>query len=117
MPHRGDVFAPGMIIMWSGLLSDVPRGWSVCDGSNGTPDLRNRFVRGASSVGGIGGSQSHVHCHGGCTAFEGGCPVYVEFGCTYPVPFYGHSHGASPITETFEDNLPPYYDLIFIRKD
>jgi len=37
----------GGIIMWSGLIASIPTGWSLCDGSNGTPDLRNRFVVGA----------------------------------------------------------------------
>lgn len=39
----------GGIIMWSGTISNVPSGWSLCNGSNGTPDLRNKFVVGAHS--------------------------------------------------------------------
>ena len=38
-----------MILLWSGAADAVPSGWSLCDGQNGTPDLRNRFVVGASS--------------------------------------------------------------------
>jgi len=34
------------IIMWSGLLSEIPPGWALCDGTNGTPNLRNRFIYG-----------------------------------------------------------------------
>jgi hypothetical protein len=30
---------PGGIIMWSGAIDDIPVGWALCDGSNGTPDL------------------------------------------------------------------------------
>jgi hypothetical protein len=37
----------GGIIMWSGSLSAIPTGWALCDGSNGTPDLRERFIVGA----------------------------------------------------------------------
>ena len=37
----------GAILMWSGKIADVPLGWALCDGANGTPDLRNRFVIGA----------------------------------------------------------------------
>jgi len=37
----------GGIIMWSGLIASIPTGWALCDGTNGTPDLRNRFVVGA----------------------------------------------------------------------
>jgi len=35
---------PGMIIMWFGLLEDLPITWAVCDGLNGTPDLSGLFV-------------------------------------------------------------------------
>lgn len=41
--------APGTVVAWHGALSDIPDGWALCDGNNGTEDLRNRFVRGASS--------------------------------------------------------------------
>ena len=48
----------GGIIMWSG--SSVPAGWALCNGSNGTPDLRNRFIMGGelSSRGQTGGTNS-----------------------------------------------------------
>lgn len=38
---------PGSIIPWFGRLRDLPEGWHVCDGTNGTPDLRDRFIVGA----------------------------------------------------------------------
>lgn len=38
----------GGIIMWSGSIATIPTGWFLCNGSNGTPDLRNRFIVGAS---------------------------------------------------------------------
>ena len=44
-------FPLGGIIMWSGAISAIPTGWSLCNGSNGTPDLRNKFVLGAWSDG------------------------------------------------------------------
>lgn len=37
----------GCIVLWSGAVSAVPSGWRLCDGTNGTPDLRDRFVVGA----------------------------------------------------------------------
>ena len=43
----------GAIIMWSGLEEEIPATWVLCDGNNGTPDLRNRFIIGAGG-GGIG---------------------------------------------------------------
>lgn len=37
----------GGIIMWSGTIANIPSGWALCDGTNGTPDLREKFVIGA----------------------------------------------------------------------
>lgn len=51
----------GVILLWSGSVASIPGGWALCNGSNGTPDLRNRFVVGAGStysVGNTGGADS-----------------------------------------------------------
>ncbi|MGY3187278.1 hypothetical protein [Lysinibacillus sp. TE18511] len=72
----------GIIVMWSGSISDIPKGWVLCDGTNGTPDLRDRFVMGAVSdleIGEMGGSNSIVlsvsqlppHSHDGLTNDDG----------------------------------------------
>lgn len=39
----------GLIAMWSGTIATIPSDWHLCDGTNGTPDLRDRFVIGAST--------------------------------------------------------------------
>lgn len=68
----------GGIIMWSGAVVDIPAGWYLCNGSNGTPDLRGMFVIGAGgsyAVGASGGEATHTltvaempsHNHGGAT--------------------------------------------------
>jgi hypothetical protein len=74
----------GLISMWSGSLASIPVGWLLCDGTNGTPDLRNRFIVGQGSTyplgstGGntttsAGGSHTHTteaagaHSHSGTT--------------------------------------------------
>jgi len=62
-------FVSGMIMLWSGSSASIPSGWVICDGTNSTPDLRNKFVVGAGStyaVGATGGSAdaivvSHTH--------------------------------------------------------
>jgi len=67
----GGVIPPGGIIMWSGSEVNIPAGWLLCNGSNGTPDLRNRFVVGAGTgssyaVGATGGSADAIvvaHSH------------------------------------------------------
>ena len=54
-------FVTGMIILWYGDTSNVPTGFVLCDGSNSTPDLRDRFVIGAGnnfSAGSTGGNNS-----------------------------------------------------------
>lgn len=39
-----------MIMIWSGAIVDIPAGWALCDGNNGTPDLRNKIVIGAGDT-------------------------------------------------------------------
>lgn len=51
---KGGVTPPGGIIMWSGAINAIPEGWALCNGSNGTPDLRNKFVVGAGGSYGVG---------------------------------------------------------------
>jgi hypothetical protein len=38
----------GLIVKWSGLWDKIPDGWLLCDGTNGTPDLTNKFILGAT---------------------------------------------------------------------
>ncbi len=65
----GTAIPSGVIVIWSGASSAIPAGWYLCNGSNGTPDLRDRFVVGVGttySVGNTGGSKdavlvSHTH--------------------------------------------------------
>ncbi len=54
-------FPTGGIVMWSGSSTNIPSGWTLCNGLNGTPDLRDRFIVGAGSnyaVGSTGGTNS-----------------------------------------------------------
>lgn len=58
----GKGIAPvGSIVMWSGSIASIPSGWVLCDGNNGTPNLKGRFVVGAGnnySVNTTGGANS-----------------------------------------------------------
>jgi microcystin-dependent protein len=39
-----------IIVAWSGAINEIPSGWVLCNGSNDTPDLRNRFIIGAEDI-------------------------------------------------------------------
>lgn len=76
------IILKGMIIMWSGAINAIPAGWALCDGKNGTPDLRNRFIAGAGDKykpGEAGGmdtvtlnvKQIPAHDHDGDTQING----------------------------------------------
>ena len=59
----GGNVAVGTIALWSGSVSNIPAGWQLCDGTNGSPDLRDKFVIGAGNsynVGVTGGSKDAV---------------------------------------------------------
>ena len=63
VPSGGATLPAGVIVMWSGTLASVPSGWALCDGANGTPDLRDRFIKGwqnGVNPGGTGGSTSYT---------------------------------------------------------
>jgi len=81
----GEAVPAGVIVMWSG--TDVPDGWALCDGEDGTPDLRDRFVVGsgtAHETGDIGsgtstlsvGTSRYADLHG-CTSFSSSCTTIV----------------------------------------
>lgn len=87
------------IIMWHGAIADIPTGWFLCDGSNSTPDLRNRFVVGAGSdyaVDATGGSDS-------VTLTTANLPAHTHSsgtlgGTTNTTGAHSHTHGrAGPV--------------------
>jgi hypothetical protein len=67
-----DLLLPiGVILLWSGSIATIPPGWQLCDGTNGTPNLRDRFIVGAGTtyaVGATGGAAqiniAHTHTDG-----------------------------------------------------
>jgi len=69
IPTSSSTVPSGMILLWSGSIGSIPAGYYLCNGSNGTPDLRNRFLVGAGdsyAVNATGGSAdaivvSHTH--------------------------------------------------------
>ena len=74
-----DIIPTGVITLWYGNIGSIPSGWLLCNGSNGTPDLRDRFVVGAGNsyaVSQIGGTAeaivvSHTHTASSTSSFSG----------------------------------------------
>jgi microcystin-dependent protein len=112
----------GGIIMWSGSATAIPSGWTLCNGANGAPDLRNRFILGAGStyaVGAVGGEEthkltidempSHSHSHLTGEACYGGYSSAGSSNAGY-VPSTSVGGGQA------HNNMPPYYALCFIMK-
>jgi microcystin-dependent protein len=128
-----DSLPRGVIAMWSGTIATIPQGWALCDGTNGTPDLRDKFaVGGRQDSAGIvqtnvsgallqtGGEAKHTltiaempsHSHayvdsyGGPTSGGGSEGNYSRLATGT-----GYSGGGAA-----HNNLPPYYALAFIMK-
>lgn len=108
-------FKKGMIILWYGSVVSIPAGWRLCDGTESTPDLRDRFVVGAGTTydpDDSGGSVDHTHAATQATHTHipalGGPFVY---GAGY---YFGFATPA--ITVPTVNHLPPYYSLCYIMK-
>lgn len=120
---------PGVIVMWSGAVSEIPNGWVLCDGDNGTPCLLDRFVVGAGStynVGDTGGEATHkltvlelprhVHSLNMIDKEDTLAPVKNILGTK------GNSYGSNNAMTGVQgdnnphNNMPPYYALCYIMK-
>lgn len=93
-------FPPGGIVAWSGALGNIPSGWLLCDGNNGTPNLIDRFLQGITTSttepGTTGGAHSITIGTSGLYA-DGQSFVQVTKGATF-------------------NNRPKYYEVAWIMK-
>lgn len=108
---------PQAIVMFQGLSSEIPTGWVLCNGANGTPDLRNRFLIGAGGgfpVDNTGGNASHVHNFTG----DGHVHDMSGIGNTNKGVVYGELTDSEAIAGTTDSGttLPPYYGLFYIME-
>ncbi|MCB4790702.1 MAG: hypothetical protein LHV68_02330 [Elusimicrobia bacterium] len=113
-----DLLPAGSIIMWSGSVASIPSGWALCNGANGTPDLRDRFIVGAGSsysVGGVGGNVTHTHTYNG-TVGNPDKTCTLDVGTAGSATPIDHKHGFSFTTTENNNTVPPYYALCFIMK-
>jgi len=111
------LFITGMILLWSGAIVDIPDGWNICDGTNGTPDLTDKFIIAAGNTynpGDSGGSASHNHTASQAAHNHNTFPPFgTALTGTAPVC----SNNAQPaITVVQATQLQPYYALAFIMK-
>jgi hypothetical protein len=135
----------GVITLWSGSIISVPTGWALCNGGNGTPDLRDRFIVGAGSiyaVNAVGGSANaivvdHTHTANSVVSDPGHSHGYTspasttsdatgfdtEIATTAAANTATATTGitvATTVNSTGSSatnaNLPPYYALAYIMK-
>lgn len=143
-PPAATPIPAGGIFLWSGSIGSIPAGYVLCNGSNGTPDLRDRFIVGAGStyaVNASGGSADAVvvsHTHAATVTDTGhihntnilindnvgpttGNEVSSNTGNTTYINTQSAVTGISVSNATAgvsgtNANLPPYYALCYIMK-
>lgn len=132
----GATIPAGLIAIWSGSTGSIPSGWVLCNGTNGTPDLRNSFILGAGStyaVGQTGGSADAIvvsHTHTVTDPGHAHNIASTGSGTISNASPVGATGASSTVTATATTgisiqstgssgtnaNLPPYYALAFIMK-
>lgn len=102
----GATIPAGLISLWSGSIGSIPVGWYLCDGTNGTPDLRDRFIVGAGTtyaVTATGGSTDAVlvtHTHLATSTFTGSAlPAHAH--TIYAYPGGGGGSGGGDVNTSF----------------
>ena len=141
IPASSSILPTGMILLWSGAIGSIPSGYYLCDGNNGTPDLRDRFLVGAGntySVNQTGGSADAIvvshnhtatsvvtdpgHFHSGLVPFSTGGPGGAIEGITSGNTGTKTTGITVATTNTAAGtsgtgaNLPPYFALCYIMK-
>jgi hypothetical protein len=134
----------GAIIMWSGSIVSIPSGWLLCNGSSGTPDLRDRFIVGAGNtyaVAATGGSADAVvvsHTHTASSSVSDPGHQHTATSTTGANINWVGTGGAAVLVNSVTGtattgisvsttvtsagvsgtnaNLPPYYALAYIMK-
>ena len=105
------------IAIWHSSIGSIPPGWHHCDGTNGTPDLRDRFPIGAGdsfTPNDSAGNQDHTHdflSDGHTHSFPAGALMGagVDFTATPDINFVAGTTDPASV-------LPPYFSLPYIMR-
>jgi len=135
-----DPIPKGLIAMWSGSKDQIPSGWALCDGTNNTPNLTDKFIVGVASnynIGATGGNSTinlqhshtvndHTHTYSGTTD-QAESQTSITHGSNQ-ASYKDHTHTYSGTTSGASDKgtdlqlstsqsiLPPYFTLAYIIK-
>lgn len=133
-------------ILWYGVASQIPNGWHICDGTNGLPDLRGKFLMGATLDADVlttDGYEQHSHDNGAVSIVgDHGHGYSISTGkpsstanrqspsaSSAGVATAAHTHATSTRTTSqsgghkhslgntsYASNLPPYKKFYFIGR-
>lgn len=111
------VLAAGVIVIWRNSIASIPTGWIICDGSLGTPDLRDRFIEGAGgalSPDDTGGSDTHDHNFTG----DGHSHTLLSSGPVNSGAIFDDNTNTVAVTGTTDSasSNPSFYALAYIQK-
>ena len=132
------------IVVWTGTLANIPLGYVLCDGNNGTPNFLDYFIKGANDASGIGdtgGSSVHGHTadshnhtqnsHSHTISANSVNALYGKQNGTGKFTMNTHSHTVNALSTTATNqsttitinncssqaNYPPYYKVAYIMQD
>ena len=124
----------GSIIAYSGLLGSIPSNWHICDGTDGTPDLRDRFLRGTANagdvnkyvsaglpnitgeIGSISANNGRVYCSGAFHRYEE-VERNSDSGQDYPnYVYYFDASRSSSVYGNSDTVQPPSYVVYYIMR-
>lgn len=139
---KGGGVPVGAVMLWKGSYATIPDGYQLADGTNGTPDLRGKFLMGIASTEGddnlleTGGESSHTNTLGSLSTSSAHThAVYLnnnQYANTYKagvssISATSHNHSWSAVTNTggahthtgsytATDHLPPYTKYNWIAR-
>ncbi|MDP9104325.1 MAG: hypothetical protein M3N49_00080 [Candidatus Eremiobacteraeota bacterium] len=122
-----DEFVRGMIVAYYAREGAIPDGWAICDGTNGTPDLREKYLVGVDALGDVGhsvGSAQHRHNVNASGSTDRNRVDPDAWGFDGPdrgkapqATGLDHRHTFSAVGDTdAADNRPPSITVIFLMK-